>query len=982
VVPKRLLFTASVIITFAFSLGFAKKAPGPESIVPGQYTPNSGVSVRAMTDEITPDGIARVLYYPNFKSQSTTTAEIAADYLRQNSALLGTKGDGSDLNLMSAKHSLAGYHYRYQQVWQGVPVFASQLLLNIRRDGVISSVISDYKTNVNVSTSPNLTAKQAEQAAMAEINATALSGESKTELIIYAENTAPVLCWLVTIPAEKPLGDWQIFVSADNGRIVAKRNDMCYVDGAGMAFNPNPVVELQSQALRDSSNRDYTALHNARDSVVLKELNAPVGGYYYLTGPYANTSATPSRAHFTVPDSFYFTRNNNKFEEVMAYFQIDSCARYYQALGFDNIMTYPLSLAVDAVTDDNSWYTPSLHRITYGTGGVDDAEDGDCIIHEYGHATQDNQVPGWGATEEGGAMGEGFGDYLTVGFFHPLSHGWHEAVVFDWDANPLDAFWPGRRVDSNKHYPQNMDGEVHDDGEIWSRCLWDIQNDIGNDTTVQIVLESHFSLTPQANFHLAANAIVQADMDLYGGRHLMAIGQAFLDRGIFTTLPVHLDIHHTPLTITEDQNGPYTIAASLTHTFAVDSFMVYYRFLHDSVFTQVPLAFVDTPNFYQGIMPGPGQPDTVFYYLRAVDSIGIKNNLPATAPVQTFRFYAGPDSVRPVITHTPLQSIPMIAWPPMVSAVVTDNLGVDSVWLEYSINGGAVIDTPMVRVDTTSTWRVPLSGTVVPLDTVQYRIKARDRAIAHNTTYLPATGFNTFSILESQTIEYMADGFSIPDGTGNVLDTIIVPNHLRIYAVDLYFNITHPYIGNLYFYVNGGSANRRVTLHNRTGLDGDSIVGWYDDDITPDGPGNMTQYVGDSCQGRWILYIADRVVGQAGQLNSWGIRIVGTGPMEDVNESAAAIPEGFALMQNYPNPFNPSTKLSFTISQAGPVKLEVFDILGRRVATVLDASLAAGTHTVEWDGKTTGDQSASSGIYFARLTSGDKTGIIRMALLK
>jgi subtilisin-like proprotein convertase family protein len=292
------------------------------------------------------------------------------------------------------------------------------------------------------------------------------------------------------------------------------------------------------------------------------------------------------------------------------------------------------------------------------------------------------------------------------------------------------------------------------------------------------------------------------------------------------------------------------------------------------------------------------------------------------------------------------------------------------------------VDTSMIRVDTTSTWRAPFSGTVAEHDSIQYRIIARDRAVARNTAYLPATGFNTFSILESQTVTYMADGFNIPDGTGNVLDTIIVPNHLRIYAVDLYFNITHPYIGNLFFYVNGGSANRRVTLHNRTGGDGDSIVGWYDDDITPDGPGTMAQYVGDSCQGRWILYIADRVVGQAGQLNSWGVRITGTGSTEDVNESAAALPTGFGLMQNYPNPFNPSTKISFTIPQAGTVKLEIFDILGRQVATVLDGNLSAGMHLVEWDGKASGGQPVSSGIYFARLTSGDKSGVIRMALLK
>ncbi len=579
-------------------------------------------------------------------------------------------------------------------------------------------------------------------------------------------------------------------------------------------------------------------------------------------------------------------------------------------------------------------------------------------------------------------MGEGFGDFLTVAFFHPISGNWHEAQVFDWDGNHNDNFWPGRRVDGNKHYPADMDGEVHDDGEIWSRALWDIMNDIGYDTSLQVVLESHFSLTPTATFRLAANAIVQADMDLYNGRHLMDIGQAFLDRGIFTELPVHLEIHHAALTTTENQAGPYPILATMNNTFPMASLSINYRFQGDTAFSIVEMTPTANPHEYQGLLPGPGHQDTVFYYLHAADSMNFTSNLPVTAPATPFHFYVGPDTIRPIITHTPIGDLPPIGWPPTINATVTDNLGVDSVWVEFNINGDSTTTIALARVDTTNNFRGVLTGTVVPFDTVSYRIKARDRAVAHNVTYLPGSGYFSFGILETQTAEYMADGFDIPDGARSVADTIIIPEHLRIYAVDIYVNITHPYIGDLYFYIYGSTGNRRVTLHNRSGADGDSIVGWYDDDITPDGPGAMTIFNGDSCQGRWILYVADRATGNVGHLNSWGIRIVGTGIAQDVYQSGEPLPNDFALNQNYPNPFNPSTKISFTIPEAGAVKLEVFDILGRKVATLLDASLTAGNHLIEWDGKSSEGVPVSSGVYFARLATGDKSGVIRMSLLK
>jgi len=89
------------------------------------------------------------------------------------------------------------------------------------------------------------------------------------------------------------------------------------------------------------------------------------------------------------------------------------------------------------------------------------------------------------------------------------------------------------------------------------------------------------------------------------------------------------------------------------------------------------------------------------------------------------------------------------------------------------------------------------------------------------------------------------------------------------------------------------------------------------------------------------------------------------------------LPGEFSLSQNYPNPFNPTTNIKFTLPAASPVRLEVFDVIGRRVAVLLDQVLEAGEHEVQWDAS-----EAASGVYVYRLTVSDFVDTKKMLLLK
>jgi hypothetical protein len=134
--------------------------------------------------------------------------------------------------------------------------------------------------------------------------------------------------------------------------------------------------------------------------------------------------------------------------------------------------------------------------LNYGDGGVDDAEDADIIHHEAGHALQEDLIPGFGASAEAGALGEGFGDYLAATRHAGL--GAFVECVGAWDATSYSTDVPPclRRVDGTKHYPEDIVGEVHADGEIWSAALWQIRQAQGGVVTDTVVVQAHFLWRP------------------------------------------------------------------------------------------------------------------------------------------------------------------------------------------------------------------------------------------------------------------------------------------------------------------------------------------------------------------------------------------------------------------------------------------------------------------------------------------------------
>ena len=131
----------------------------------------------------------------------------------------------------------------------------------------------------------------------------------------------------------------------------------------------------------------------------------------------------------------------------------------------------------------------------------------------------------------------------------------------------------------------------------------------------------------------------------------------------------------------------------------------------------------------------------------------------------------------------------------------------------------------------------------------------------------------------------------------------------------------------------------------------------------------------------WKLYNPDRLV-----FETRSLKVDQIGDYAYLSfkreEGDSPVPLVTALQPNYPNPFNPSTTMSFVLSDDMNARLEIYNVRGQKVKTLLNAKLGKGKHTLEWNGKDDNGCSVPSGIYFSRLSTADGSFVNKMMLMK
>ncbi len=488
------------------------------------------------------------IYDIETKPSKKSPQKIAEAILKRIARDLKIRPDLSQLRFDKVKESILGTHVLYQQCHAGKPISGAWIRVDIDQEGRVYNIHNDLVPESAMAKARKIDAKIAEETRPKLLSANEAKSRAieaaaagpgdfvkvlHNDEVYYPKDGVPVLTWKVIVKTtpqksrttNRRPAEWKIYVDAQTGAILEKRNMLRFIDGKGRVFDPNPVVTLNNTSLSDRSkipDKAYT-------EVVLRDLKRSG----FLEGPYVTTRTTKKRIQRKNHD-FRFKRADRAFKEVMVYFHIDRIQRHLQELGFKNVLNHPIPVNIDGQRDDNSHYSPSDKDLTFGTGGVDDAEDAEIILHEYGHAIQDNQIPGFGASDEGGAMGEGFGDFLAASFFSDVKPKEMKPTLGNWDATAYSGDEPPylRRLDSNKKYPKDLDGEVHDDGEIWSACLWELRAALGRKTAERIVIAHHFLLARDSGFEDGANALITVDKKLNKGANENTIRDVFVRRGI------------------------------------------------------------------------------------------------------------------------------------------------------------------------------------------------------------------------------------------------------------------------------------------------------------------------------------------------------------------------------------------------------------------------------------------------------------------
>jgi Fungalysin metallopeptidase (M36) len=428
---------------------------------------------------------------------------------------------------------------RYRQRVAGYPVFDAEAVVADPAGGRSQLVVDDTVAGIGPPRAARLTRAEALAKARSASGAGALRAAPRSRLGIDPETGR--LAWRVLLASNKPLGDFEVTLDARSGRVLAVRDLLRRATGSAALFDPSPLVTRGSSVgLRDRRDRNSRLLRRQQVPVALPRLNDPRG---CLKGAYVKVDLGRKERRVCKRSlDWSVGRAAERFEALMAYYHVDRTRAYLEGLDLeDGLRTRPVVVHANAIRADQSFFSPRTHQLTFGTGGVDDGEDGDVIVHEYGHSVQDQQVARFGRRPQGAAMGEGWGDYLAAVMSAQTTGGSEkfDPCVFEWDATSYTRNRCLRRTDSEMTKTQakrRCFGDEHCVGEAWSGALWDLRPLLGSDgagrvITDRVVLQSHLLLTRNSNLRDGARALIAADGLLYGGAHAASIEAEMVQRG-------------------------------------------------------------------------------------------------------------------------------------------------------------------------------------------------------------------------------------------------------------------------------------------------------------------------------------------------------------------------------------------------------------------------------------------------------------------
>jgi Zn-dependent metalloprotease len=465
---------------------------------------------------------------------------IARDFLDANAPLLAIEGLTAKFGAPRLIESLGARHVILQQRHRGLRVHRAYVTLHLDSRGRVYLVKNRAVPRDRLPGEPEFRVSEARAVGIAKRHISSSARRlrpTKPERVWFWAKSVLHPAWKIRVHRMNPRCEWIVYVDAERGTLLHRWDNLALapIKRCARIFDPNPVVGAPKWRPLDENGTPRVPPAEAYRTVRLRDLTSP----RVLDGRRVSTRLTSKRIRTSGPvvDTLSTKRG---FDEAMAYYHVNRAIAYLESLGYRGrrrLFTKPIDIDAHGTRDDNSWYSPDGRSLTFGTGGVDDAEDAEVILHEFGHAIQDAICPDFGQSEEAAAMGEGFGDYFAASFFAAKKPARFRDSVMSWDGVENDELDPPcqRRMDGAWTY-ENFDhgpkADEHVNGTIWSAALWDIWKALGRAAADRIILESHFQLDGFTTFARGARAIIDADRNLCRGVHGGGLLEIFHRRGI------------------------------------------------------------------------------------------------------------------------------------------------------------------------------------------------------------------------------------------------------------------------------------------------------------------------------------------------------------------------------------------------------------------------------------------------------------------
>jgi hypothetical protein len=857
-----------------------------------------------------------------------------------------------DLALVKSHRVGATWFLVFQQRHLGAEVEGGRVDLRVRDDGALVLLGSDWLPGVDVDPRGGRIPLGVNDARARLANGFdaardhALGGERVILPWPLADGgVAYRLVDRVRHRVEDPPALWRSYVDANTGEVLARENELRYDTLVGQVTakvhpatptDPLATFPLRDNVVGSSLDSVYT---NASGRYALPNISAGTPIRNGLRGPYAEIVRSVPGAPvqlFNAPANdtlnFLWQFPQADSSEADAFYHVHVVRQYLRKIepAF-NALDYRVPVTVNIPSLCNAfWDGVGVNFFRWGIqgNGVACANTGmiaDVIYHEYGHG-RTQEV--WAPLSPSGAMHEGLSDYLA-------------ATITNQPIIGRGFFGPGTSLRSTQNTQlvnaPSCAGEVHCVGNAISGSLWDLRRNLiaaGPDSATAIALADslfHFAGYGGAPWHddYALDLLVVDDNDgnlLNGTPHYGAIRAAFTGHGIAipdTTSGVW--IVHVPLPDAAMGAGPFQVDAkmgSFAAAFVAGSATLHWRYQNGQFHadTMTPLG----GDLYRGSIPTPPGGGRVDYYLTAADAGARTGASPEDAPATVHTFYVG-----------------------NLSAVFADDFETDKGW--SSITSAS-----------TGRWmRVDPNGTPDP-DFPDFFYQTED-------DHTPSPGHFCF-VTGDTTAGFDIGAADVDGGCVTLLSPRIDLSAVTNARLEYWrwFTDETRYDDTLFVEVSANDGATWSELERQPFTQNAWLQRSFD----------LGSRVLLTSQFRFRIRTCDVDGGSLleAALDDFAIttRTFGAVAVEDENVPGVAFVESVR-----PNPAHgdASVRIAYGVPRAAPgeasapVLLQVVDLRGRVVKTLVDGPLPPGLYSAVWDGTNTRGERTGAGVYFVRFTT-------------